>query len=145
MGAAYAVTVEALPGSEFRGRVTAIKPAADPKSRVFEVEVTVPNPGGKLQVGMIAALEVPGGRVPSAGAAVPLGAVVRAPGAADQFAVFVVDESGGTPVVRSQPVTLGPPLGGNRVAITSGVTAGDRVVVEGAGMLRDGQPVRIAS
>ena len=50
LGAAQTLTTESLPG-EFHGRITAISPAADPKSRVFSVEVTIPNPQGVLAGG----------------------------------------------------------------------------------------------
>ena len=41
---------------DFQGRITAISPAADPKSRVFSVEVTIPNPHLVLRAGMVATL-----------------------------------------------------------------------------------------
>jgi multidrug efflux system membrane fusion protein len=36
------------------GRVTSISPSADPRNRVFSIEVTVANHGGRLKPGMIA-------------------------------------------------------------------------------------------
>src|SRR5262249_2041854 len=41
LGAPQAVTAEALHGAELVGRITRIAPVADPKSRVFEVEVSL--------------------------------------------------------------------------------------------------------
>ena len=42
-----------VPGTVFEGRVTALAPAADAQSRVFDVEVTIPNRDGRLRPGMI--------------------------------------------------------------------------------------------
>jgi RND family efflux transporter MFP subunit len=47
------VMVEAMAGTTFAGRVTAIAPVADPQSRVFDVEVTIPNAESHLRPGMI--------------------------------------------------------------------------------------------
>ena len=52
-----------MPGTEFEGQITAVFPAADPKSRVFNVEVTIPNPKGLLQPGMIVRSEWDGQRL----------------------------------------------------------------------------------
>ncbi len=43
LGDPISVTVDAIAGVPFTGRVTALAPAADPQSRVFDVEVTIPN------------------------------------------------------------------------------------------------------
>ncbi len=48
-----AVTVESVPGA-FSGVVTSIAAAADPATRLFLIEATVPNPAGNLRPGMIA-------------------------------------------------------------------------------------------
>ena len=68
---------------------------------------------------------------------VPTAAVQR--GAPGTF-VYVVkpDET-----VAAQPVTLGPG-GGERVAVTKGLEAGQIVVIDGADRLRDGAKVRVA-
>ena len=66
LGDQLAVTTEALRGRAFRGLVTAISPSADPKSRVFDVEITIPNPDQNLKVGMIAAVAVATGQAPTA-------------------------------------------------------------------------------
>src|SRR5439155_8414316 len=44
LGSPVRVTSDARPGVRMRGQVTAISPSADPKSRVFQVEVSIPNP-----------------------------------------------------------------------------------------------------
>src|SRR5271155_5534602 len=59
LGQHLAIITDAFP-TPFAGRVSAISPAADPKSRVFSVEVTVPNPHDRLKSGMIASLVLNG-------------------------------------------------------------------------------------
>lgn len=147
LGAEIEVATEAFAGTTFRGRVTAIAPAADTQSRVFNVEVSVPNADGRLRPGMIGRVEVAAGPVaaeaPRAGTvAVPLVAVVRSDKGEGAYAVFVVEGSQERPVAKVRPVTLGD-VRGNVVAVTSGLTQGERVVVSGPGLLTDGEPVRI--
>ena len=50
LGQHLSITTDAFP-TPFAGRVSAISPAADPKSRVFSVEVTIPNPVRPVEVG----------------------------------------------------------------------------------------------
>src|SRR6185295_8076744 len=88
-GQSLDVSTEAYPGARFAGRVTAIAPLADSQSRVFNIEVTIPNADGRLKPGMIGTVAVPteASRQASAGegadkaktelAAVPVSAVVR--------------------------------------------------------------------
>jgi RND family efflux transporter MFP subunit len=142
LGETYTVTAEAQPGKQFRGIVTQIRPSADEKSRVFQVEVTIPNPKHDLQSGMIVSLEVRGARLTQAANVVPVAAVVRAPGS-DNFAVFVAEESGGKTIARSRPIQTGQVFGGNRIQITGGLQPNDRVIVNGAGILKDGQEIRL--
>jgi multidrug efflux system membrane fusion protein len=143
LGSPQTITVEAVPGTRFRGRITAISPSADPKNRVFQVEVTVPNPRRQLEVGMIASLELAGARLAQPMDVVPVSAVVRPPGGEEGYAVYVVEQEGGKLVARLRRVQLGPAFG-NRVAVLGGVRLGERVITSGAGLLRDGQEVRIA-
>jgi multidrug efflux system membrane fusion protein len=145
LGSTLTVTTESLPGTEFRGQITRISPAADPKSRVFEIEVTIPNPHQTLKSGMIASLEV-GPEVLSAPApavtVVPVSAIVRAKNGADHYAVFVVEENGGRAIARSRVVKLGEALG-NTIVVLEGVSAGERVITTGTTLVLDGQPVQI--
>jgi multidrug efflux system membrane fusion protein len=147
LGAEIEVATEAFAGTTFRGRVTAIAPSADMQSRVFNVEVSVPNADGRLRPGMIGRVEVAAGPVaaaaPQAGTvAVPLVAIVRSDKGDAAYAVFVVEGSPERPIVKVRPVTLGD-VRGNVVAVTKGLTLGERVVVSGPGLLTDGEPVRL--
>jgi len=143
-GASQSVAVEAVPGAVFRGRITRVAPSADATSRVFEVEVTIPNADGGLKSGMIASLEVGGAAVPggAATALVPLNAVVRPPGEASGYAVFVVDGASSRPLARLRRVQLGD-VTGNMIRVTSGLQGGERVIVRGATLVVDSQDVRI--
>ncbi len=142
-GAAQRVTVEAVPGVVFTGRFTRVAPAADATSRMFEAEVTIPNGDGRLKPGMIAALELaPAAAAPAPRLLVPLHAVIRPPGAATGFAVFVVDSAAGREVARLRRVELGD-LHGSMIEATRGLTGGERVIVRGATLAVDSQAVRI--
>ncbi len=144
IGQPLAVSVEAVPGTRFNGRITAIAPSAERQSRVFDVEVTIPNPAGTLRSGMIATVETPhaGGPIPSGEAAVPLTAVLKAPSDPDGYAVFVLAGDGENAVAKVRPVKLGEVVG-NRILVTSGLAAGEKVVVTGATIVSDGDRVRV--
>jgi multidrug efflux system membrane fusion protein len=142
LGDSLAVVTEAFPGEEFRGHITAIAPSADPSSRVFAVEVTIPNPQNRLKSGMIASLQVGEGGPATQVTAVPLTAIVRAKDATNSYAVFVVEEQGGKQVARQRNVTLGETIG-NSVAITSGVKLGERVITTGALLVTEGEAVQV--
>src|SRR5258708_20027826 len=66
-----------MPGNEFEGQITSVFPAADPKSRVFNVEVTIPNPKALLRPGMIVSLRVGRSEAVQAQPVVPLNAIVK--------------------------------------------------------------------
>ena len=139
------VTTEAYRGSRFTGRVSAISPSADQQSRVFDVEITIANGDGRLRPGMIGSVEVvadptPAASIEAGAPAIPLSAIVRSEKRPDQYGVFVVGDGGNT--VRARQVTLGG-VQGNLVAVASGLAAGERVVVMGATLLKDGDAVRV--
>jgi len=147
LGGELSINTESVAGVEFKGRISRISPAADPKSRVFEVELTIPNADGRLKPGMIAGLQVAEAARAGAGVAeavpcVRLSAVVRPPGESEGYAVYVVQEEGGRALARVRKVTLGEALG-NSIAVTGGLKVGERVVVTGATLLTEGEPVRI--
>jgi RND family efflux transporter MFP subunit len=141
LGQPLTLTTTALSDGPFSGRTTAISPSADAASRVFDVEVTIDNPRGRLRPGMIGTIMVGGART-AAQPVLPLSAIVRPPGAADGYAVFVVEEQGGRHTARLRRVKLGEAVG-NGIAVTDGVKVGDRVIVAGASLTTDGEAVQI--
>ena len=141
LGSPEVITTDAVPGP-FRGHISAISPAADPKSRVYSVEVIIPNPKNRLRSGMIASITLGNSQPGKHVLVVPLSAVVRSPDKADGFAVFAIDNSGDVTKVHTQNVSLGDAYG-NRIAVLSGVKPGERVVTSGATMIRSGDEVRV--
>src|SRR5262249_5720598 len=143
-GAELVLTTEAIPGVEMRGLITRIGAAADPRTRVFEVEVTIVRPPAQLRAGMIASLVAPD---PNASAdpvvVAPLGAVVRSGSNSDSYAVNVLAEENGRLVARRRPVKLGEAYG-NLISVTEGLQIGEQIIVTGAATVTDGEPVQIA-
>jgi multidrug efflux system membrane fusion protein len=121
-----------------------VSPSADQKSRVFDVEVTIPNADGALKAGMIATVHMEDGPAATASPAsvVPLSAIVRPPGSTQGYAVFAVEPDGEVLTARARKVTLGE-VYGNMIEVGSGVKPGDRVIVAGATLVTDGERVRI--
>lgn len=137
-GGTLKVTFEAVPG-EFSATISRIAQSADLKSRVFEVEATVPNPEKQLKVGMIAKLVVPEAALASTALVLPLTAIVRSPRDPRGFSVFVLE---GDAKVKRADVKLGDVVG-NGVVVADGLGTGDRVVSMGATLLHDGDTVRV--
>jgi multidrug efflux system membrane fusion protein len=141
LGSPQTVTTEALP-TPFSGHVTAISAAADPKSRVYSVEVRIDNPKNLLKSGMIASIKI-GTPSPAGGVmVVPISAVVRSPANLNGFAVFVTEGSGDMEKVQARDITLGNTYG-NMIAVESGLQLGERVVTSGTNMIKNGDEVRV--
>jgi RND family efflux transporter MFP subunit len=142
LGGKLTIQAEAMPGRALEGRITRISPSADPSSRVFEVEAALPNPEGRLKVGMLATLRL-GEDAPSAKLFVPLASVVRPSGDSSGYAVYVVRDSAGAAAAAIRRVALGE-VSGNLITVRQGLEPGERVIVRGATIVADGQAVRVA-
>jgi RND family efflux transporter MFP subunit len=141
LGQHLSIVTDAFPQT-FAGRVSAISPAADPKSRVFSVEVTIPNPHDRLKSGMIASLALEGSQLPQSVLAIPLSAVIRNPGVASGFAVMMAEGGGDTETARLRAIELGD-IYGNMIAAKSGLNPGESVITTGAAIVKNGDKVRI--
>jgi membrane fusion protein, heavy metal efflux system len=123
------VTTEAYPDAEFIATLVSFGAFVDPESRTVDAIFALDNPGGQLKAGQTVAVDLALGAATPA-VTVPTGAVVRDESGAPVLFVHPTAEA----FVRRR-VTLGAEIGG-RVVVTSGLAAGERVVVEGAYSLR---------
>ena len=140
LGRPQKIAFEALKGMDFEGRITSIAPSPDPVSRVYEIEVTIPNPQGRILVGFIASLhlaETAGQTV----ATVPLEAIVNPPSRPGEHAVYLLEEQKDRALARLRMVQLGEALG-SLIVVTDGLKVGQKVVVRGATLINDGDVVR---
>ena len=143
LGSVETITTDAYPGVKFQGRISQIAPSADARSRVFEVAITIPNADGRLKPGSVASLALEGAsQAASAEPLIPLSAIVRSPKAKDRFGVYVVEEAGGKTIARVHEVELGEYLG-KVIPVKGGLKGGEKIVIQGAGLLSDGEPVEV--
>ena len=126
----------AYPDRAFDGKVESLDSRVDPVTRAVTVRALIPNPAALLKPGMLLNVEVKS-RTRDALAVPELSLV---PVGSKQYA-YRVDEGG---TAHQVEVKVGTRRGG-LVEVTEGLAAGDRVVVEGTVMLRDGAKVAIAS
>jgi len=131
----FSVTLNAVPGRSWKGKLREFSPAADPASRTYGARITVLGADQAMDLGMSARVAVPAAQA-VAGVELPVAALYSR---GDTPNVWVVD-AGGT--VRLAPVkTRG--VVGEHVVIESGLNAGDKVVIAGANLIRAGQRVRV--
>ena len=143
VGGRIGVTADDLSGVEFTGRVTAVDSVISQETRNVQVQATVPNPGGKLRPGMFVQTSVVTGATRS-NVSLPASAISYAPFGDSVFVVTDMKGAGGQMYrgARQQFVKLGPSRG-DRVAVLSGVNAGDEVVTSGTFKLRNGAAVHV--
>jgi RND family efflux transporter MFP subunit len=127
--ARLAIRVDSLKG-ELAGTVREIAPTADSASRTFRVKFDLPQTAG-LMSGQFARLVVPVGE--SSSVRVPVAAVVLR---GQLEILFVVSKQH----AQLHLVKTGKRIG-DEVEILAGLEAGESVVVGGAALLADGQPV----
>jgi RND family efflux transporter MFP subunit len=140
VGRRVPVRFEAFPGVPFTGTVHYLGLKGGEGGR-FPVEVRVENDraAAPLRVGLTARLRLV---TDSAIRLLVPRAALAAGSAASQGAATVFVLRGGR--VRRRPLRLGTAQD-TRVAVQSGLAAGEQVVVSGTEALRDGQPVRVAA
>jgi len=129
------LTVDAVPGEEFTGRIRRVFPSADSTTRMIPVEVALSGAANaRLRPGYTARATF---RMTSRDDAV-LVPVRAVQGNAGSQSVYLV--KGGVPA--RQGVRVGAEVDG-RLEILSGVSAGDSVIVAGANEVREGGTIRI--
>jgi RND family efflux transporter MFP subunit len=122
-------------GEDYQGSIARTARAIDPVTRTLQVEIRVPNPGGQLFSGAYVQVELPikGDRGVTV---VPTNVLLFRP---DGPRVAVVDQIGR---VRLAPVKLGTDYG-TSVEVLAGVDPTDRIIVNPADSLADGDVVTL--
>jgi RND family efflux transporter MFP subunit len=143
LGAVLAVHVDAFPDSSFQGRIREIAAAADAATRLYRVEVAIPNARQQLKTGMMGKVSVPGNQAAVVLPSVPVTALLRAPSDPNAASVFVVDGAPGKTVVRLRSIRLGQFVA-SRITVLAGLKKGEVVVTGGRQNLVDGSLIRIA-
>ncbi|HEU4699189.1 MAG TPA: efflux RND transporter periplasmic adaptor subunit, partial [Gemmatimonadales bacterium] len=135
VGTTVRFTVNGLPDTTFTGKIERINPTADPATRQVTLYATIPNAAHRLVGGLFAQGQV---------------TVERRP--ALLIPVSAVDQRGVTPTVlrlkqgkaEQAAVALGArDTQHGRIEITSGLAAGDTVLVGNAQGVSPGTPVRV--
>ena len=134
-GDAVLVLLDAPGSREFAGKVSEIVPTSDPASRSFTLKVDLPTDANKMGVrsGMFGKAR--------------LGIGQRQTIAVQQTAIFqrgqltylyVVDESG---IAQLRVIKTGRAYG-DRIEVLSGLSEGERIVIEGVGGINEGTRVQ---
>lgn len=121
-------TTTAFPGTEFSGSVVDISPVIDPEKRTANVIFSVPNRGRSLRIGMQADVKLDTGDSVEA-VVIPAAAVLEHEGKKIVYILLSGEE------FERREVTLGGEESG-KVAVLTGLKAGERVVTQGALQLK---------
>ena len=124
----------AFPDHEFAGAVSSVDTRVDPVSRTVRVRSEMPNPDGRLRPGMFLTVTLLNDTIEAL--LIPERALI--PERSIQY-VYVVGEN---EIVEKRTVQIGRRRPGE-VEILSGLSAGERVIVDGTQKAREGQPVSI--
>ena len=128
------IIIEALGKRRVKGNKIFLSRKPRTLSRLFDLELSVPNPDGRILPSMFARVELVK-HVYEDAVALPLYAIITQE---DERFVFIEKEGR----VEKRRVTLGTLIGW-QAHITSGLKAGERVVVVGHRLLDDGQAVEV--
>ena len=126
--------LDAYPGEEFSGRVYAVEPVVDDRTRTVLMRARIPNKSNKLKPGMFVRVAVTLANRPNA-IIVPEQSIW--PQGRDTFVFRVVD---GKAVLTKIEIGNRQP---GQVEVMSGLAPNDIVVTEGQIKLRDGAPVMV--
>jgi HlyD family secretion protein len=155
LGGAVKVRLDAFPTEQFTGKVTQISPAANPTSRLVPVEMTIPNPTGRVGSGLLSRVSFTQTAIDRV--VVPTSALQedrsspKSTGAnrdsstpkPTKGTLFVIQRDGEQAKVNARSVALGQQIDG-KVQIISGLNPGERFVSRSSKPLKDGDAVRLS-
>ena len=130
------LTVDAIPGRTFSGKIGRLYPTIDAATHTFKAEVTVPNTDRVLRPGMYARVKVNFGTRRSV--VVPDQCLVKQEGTGTRF-IYVLNADN---TVSYLPVTIGRHMG-REYEILEGLEDGQKVVLKGQSLLKDGIKVNV--
>jgi len=135
LGQRLAIRLDAYPDKQFSGTISLISPQVNPATRTGEIEVRVADAAGRLKPGMLATVTIVTERRENA-LTIPSDAmIVNANG---QNIVFVAQDS----VARQRVITTGL-ITKTQTEVREGLKPGERVVVMGQELLKEGMPVKV--
>jgi len=136
IGMSATVSLVALPGESIKATVSRVSPVLDSTSRTREVTLKFLSRDGRLASGMYASVRISISPLVDR-VVIPMAAVITR---SDETYVFTVASADGGTVARKTTVKTGTEVDGE-VEVTSGLKAGDKVVVEGQDQLSEGKKV----
>ena len=133
-GDTVSLTVDALPGRTFTGKVNRLYPTINAATHTFNAEVLVQNSDRALRPGMFARVRVVFGT--NHRVVLPDQCIVKQEGTGQKFVYLLNNDE----TVSYVPVTLGRHMG-TEYEVIDGVLEGDTVVFKGQSTLKDGVKV----
>ena len=131
----------AYPGIDFTAKVVEVSPVLDTMTRTMAVKLHLSPPDERIKVGMYGSVRLITDSIQNA-IVVPSGSVITRAGKPYIFAIASQAQNDKAAVVKMLAVTEGISVD-NRTEITSGLSAGDEIVVKGQTLLNDGAKVNI--
>ena len=135
VGMAVFVAVDGQPGPPLRSRISTVYPAADPGSRLIMVKVPLPSSSGTPLLGSLARVSVLVHRSDGSVVIPSAATVQRAGGKRIAFVVGQDDKA------SEREIETGIETN-DKVEVLRGIAAGERLVVKGQEMLKDGSAVK---
>ena len=133
-GQEVTILVDAYPTDSFKGKIYALEPAVDEKTRTILVRAQIPNPQARLRPGMFARVNV---LLSTRQNAILIPEEAIWPQGRDTFVFRVVDGK-----AALTKIELGVRRPG-QVEVLKGLAANDVVVTDGQIKLKDGAPVMV--
>ncbi len=141
VGQPVTFSLDAMPNQTFRGHVARIDPTADPGTRQVGVYVRLLNAGNRIVGGQYARGRIETGST-GTGILVPESALTNRSG--DAAVVFVLNDTGNRVSRRSVTVGARDEATG-RIAVLTGLQAGERVLLNPTSDIVDGTRVTLAA
>ena len=132
------VRLDLYPGRVFEGEISFVATAVEPKSRTFEIEILLDNPGNLIKPQMVAGVELPTQALQNV-LVIPQDALLRVE---DGYQILVVTEIEGELEAEARQAVLGPSAA-NAVVVEAGIEPGDRVIIRGQQQVDAGDRVRL--
>jgi HlyD family secretion protein len=140
-GQAVSITSDADPSKRYTGRVREIAPVVDAQTRIGLVRISLP-PNAELRPGMFVRGTLSLGSAPAL--VVPETALLFKEGRPFVFVLKGEPRQNSTAQASARSIQTGARNGGF-VEVRSGLSAGEQIILSGAGYLKDGDTVRIGS